>query len=612
MPTIPFPQQGQLAADFTGPRQRGGGVRVDRSELQNAYSTLKQATGTGVRIPLVDVSSGLQNLGQGISNVGNQMLKVQEQNQKLTDARIMADVQTAWELDQDKLKLKLQEEKDPNQWGRIAEEHTQQFISSVNTEGMTEMARHHLMENYLKTQASNRVTTAQFNGVMENERRTSNSLTASAEVAVRNKNPAGYVQAEKTKEGLGIQTTQETALNILKHADVMNNEVYQSITTNINDALKRGSVAEARAVIDKHPDAKFLYPDQLEHINSVVNVAESKALTDDMIAKDPKRFLNDVLDAQQGKGNAALKDVNPAELKDLEDRARQRIQLNSNQVTADAADDVATGVLKTPAQLYQPRYLNMSASDKKHVQVILEKQAAEGKKFNNQAWMAYATGIPSIKPGTPQGELDAAQMQSFINIQFAGDAQKPYRDRLLSMLDRHMNGSPADADNQAQKILLDGFKAGGFGVTEVPYDPGRTPGIMSSIMAGITGNSSWLEYREPTSLTPEDQARLNQPDKIAGEKNAMKLRPGQKVVDQRAYADAQKMLFDAQTHIEEMRKQGKTEKEMVDFARSALRVSAIRGIVKPQTTPVPAAQKLQKVTDLLNNLPEPNNTLFPN
>jgi len=484
---------------------------------------------------------------------------------------------------------------------------------------MTEDAKQHLVDNWLKTQISKSNTTYLLNGVMENQRRTGASLDANADMAERNYNPLGFVEAEKAKEEAGLQTTEQTANNIEMRSYRMRDKAQNEIGSEINDLLKQGKPQEAKALFEQDSmRMKFLQSGSEYWYKSTENAID-KAITyqgyEEMMATTPDVFLAELKKARAGEKVKLFDGASQAELLDLENKTYQVIQGESNKVTYDAKNAVESGTLISPAGLNDPHYNKMSPVDKKVILYALEDRRINGTKLNEKAWMSFATGMTSIEPNTPKGKLEAAQMKNFIGILFPGKNLESYRQALEDMLDTHMKGSSSDADNQAQKILLDTFKAGGFGVTEVPYDPGRKPGIMSGIMAGLTGDPSWLESRDPTSLTPEDQARLNQPDKIAGEKNRMKLKPGMPVIDQKAWSNAQKILFDAQLHVSEMRKQGKTDKEIMEYALQvrdkARRDPAFQSMVKPQSTPAPATQRLQKATDLLNKLPEPSNTLFP-
>ena len=631
MPVIRYAPPVQ--AEFNGPRVAPAGDRVDSSGALRALDSVKQEIGNAPNIPTPNFS-GFQQLGAGMQQGGEAVMETMKRNQALTDARIAADVQTGAMDRADQLKLKLQAEKDPNKWADLAAQDTADYVSSVNTEGMSEPAAHHLTENYLKRWQNDTITRATYNGVMQNEEETRKRLDAMSELGAMKKNPELVVSALNEKEHLGLYGSPEEKKLELEHKMAITNSIAETeVGTAFNDAIKANKIGEAEAIITDHPSVKFLHPEQVLHMNNVLDAAKQKQMAGDFLATNPKGFMSDVMTAQLGDGKFTssqsekfLKSKTPAELQEFQDMAFQRIQQDSNQALATAENDLADGTLKMPGQLSpnkdnpsSARYVGLSPSDKQHVEKIMARQAIEGKKLNPDIWMKYANVIPTITPGTPAAQLAAAQLGSFINIEFAGENQKVFRESLQSMLKDQMDGSPAASSNGAIKLITEGFKAGGFGVTEVPYSAGNQPWAISApidviysiygdVVAGITGNTKDLKTYDQrrqervvpaTPLTPEQQYFVD---------HGGKLKEGTKVIDIQRQAEAQKQEHEAIVHLMEMRKAGASEKDQYDYAQSVLKTSALRGMV-PAEAPKPSTeQRLNKATSVLQEID--NNPLF--
>lgn len=607
---LPIQLPGQVNANFESMRQTGGGVKVSTEELQNALGGLKGAVGMAVRIPVPDMS-GIQDLGRGIAQVGEGMQQLIEKNRRVNDTRIAAETQTKVQLFANDLEVELAQEKDPSRLGEIAERRVNDFLSTVSTDGMSPEAAHHLTENYLKTWKSNIVTKATINGYVRNEQRMVQSLDASASLARKARNPEGVVRAVNSKVEMGAITPEQGALEISDHKDAQNQDANASVTQAVRDELAAGRTAGARAVFDQHPDTKFLLPNQLAHLDSVISAAEGKQTINNIVAEDPEKVIKDVEQAKLGKAPEYLKGYEPSQLAEIKDIAFSVSQKNSNQALTNAVEDYNDGALRSPAQLRgNHRYAGLNATDRAFITGTLEKQAAEGRKFDPKMWNVYSAMIDSIPVGTEEGKLAAAVLETRASLQFAGDNQKVYREHIINILRKHMDGSPAEADNTALKIINDAFKAGQLGTFEVPYAPPAEGGFVAKMIDTLSPLTQLgilpKIAKEPTpgtAITPQQQAFIDAGGKI---------KEGTKVIDIQRQSIAAKEKMEAEARILEMRQRGATEREMNEYARGVVKKMSLRGVVSPSVqTLLPSTEKLKKATDVLDNVIQRSSLLPP-
>lgn len=130
----------EVNADFSTPRQTGGGLRLDFSPQQSSFARINQAIGQGPRYREVDVSSGGQAVAGVMDYAGAQMSKLLARNQEITDQRKLFENETTLRVAQEQIALEIAQEKDPTKHREIFERRFGEAVQGLNYEGMSPYA----------------------------------------------------------------------------------------------------------------------------------------------------------------------------------------------------------------------------------------------------------------------------------------------------------------------------------------------------------------------------------------------------------------------------------------------------------------------------------------
>ena len=599
MPIIPFITPGGVNADFSTARQSGNTSRTDSREIQDAFRQVGASISAGPRfvMPRYD---GLVDLGKGVQQLGNHIADVRIRNQQVTDTRLGMEGETHLKLSEDALSIKLRQEKDPLKWEGIATEHVANAIAGLNTEGMSEQAKAHLMEAFVPRWRSEQVTKATLNGMIRNESEMRSAALARVEIAKQQRDPASMRQVLNTLVDQHAMTEDEATSHFMSNVAEMGSALAKETEMRVNLALNdpRGpQVATARAILE---DVRFtggadkvrLDPVQSDYLHQKVQQAEVESTVRDMIAVDPAGVL---LEFDKPDSTLNKMGITPAQAQKLQDMAFERVQQNSSQTVVVAADDLQSGVLKTPEQLNtSPRYSKLTPSAKAKVFAALTNSG----KNDKAEWLSFATDKISSLPVTGDAVKDTqtrSELEADIHLRFDG----PLQAGLLKLVDEHFSPNTRGAVSMALSTVDHAFKTGVLGNYVVPYqEPTNKTDWKELVRLGfdwtevykkISTGKPDISIRVPgTPLTPADQAALGTTDR----KGNPLIFQGKPVVDASLYESAQKRYETIRLTLMEMAKRGATDQQIMQYAEDAARTVPLQSI-STQPNPQTPAEKLR-------------------
>lgn len=189
MPTIPISQVGLLGANFASPKQSGPGIRVNAGQAINAAEGLSRAIGNAPRKPVEDFR-GLQDLAQGIGDVGQATGEIAARNQNNIDLERATQAEIAIQRAEMELKSQIDQEQDFNKWGEIAGNQIKGLRESIDLNGVSKDTATRIEAELAKFQGRAEIG-VKYGSLAAQERRTIDTLLAKRAMAVENKDDAG-------------------------------------------------------------------------------------------------------------------------------------------------------------------------------------------------------------------------------------------------------------------------------------------------------------------------------------------------------------------------------------------------------------------------------------
>jgi hypothetical protein len=620
--SIRIPVSNEFGIDApSSPRLPSSVEGINFRGASDGINSVRAAIGSKRRVKAEDFS-GVIALGQGVANLGQNLSEIAQRNQSLTNTRWAASFEAKKSQSDDQLNVLLAKEKDPNKHTELAKKHTSDFIAGLNYEGVSEDQRQHVEQNVLPTWQSKTVTGVTLNAVNRNEKRAAEELQALVDIGVDKRKPEMVVAGYRSMFNEGLIGGNQLQSLIEGAVGKISQNVNAEITSGINDNLARGNTAGAIAAYENHPDNLLLEKKYREPIIQTLTVAKETSAFQDLAAIDPNKALDVVSKLQKGEnvegfGNSTAS-RSPAKLQEWDDFVRRRIFSDDQQAQSDAANAVLEGKLVTERQLdqdYWGKRLTLTGRLKIGEMLSTMKQEKMANDPDRKEWGKIASTILQLgAPQTPQDYLDYADHEREIKMRTAGE----YRDKLLEMLAAQKNGAPDDAVRPALRILGEAFDDKNYYVPyqqETPAESGLKYWLKRGVKAIATQGAT-----EFFGATPQQQAKqgtaVNAKTRI--DVAAEKVKQGQAVIDQRLAEQANKAMIEGVRKVKKMQMEGKTEKEITEFAHTYKRTNAIRfGITPTQAPPVSKEEKeIEKANAIIdkNDISydaEPTNSLVP-
>lgn len=326
----------EVNANFSTPRQRGDGLRLDFSPQQSAFARINQAIGQGPRYRPVDVSSGGHAVAGVMDWAGNKMQKLIERNQEITDQRKLFQNETKLKAAQEQIALEITGEKDPTKHGEIYERRFGEAMQSLDFEGMSPYATEVMRQQADRLQKLGAIRT-QMDSFKANEGLLLDEVDAGRKAAVATGNMAEVGRLNKARAEITGESENTTMHRTVLDGLAAGENARARTADEVNNLLELGRPEDALTLLQTD---EYLALPQNENEKTVLikKVETSKAMTEFKTSMliDPKATKK-ALDSGE---SPYLKNATPEMGADMKKMVDIEVATRSNRSLNQIADDI--------------------------------------------------------------------------------------------------------------------------------------------------------------------------------------------------------------------------------------------------------------------------------
>lgn len=595
MPSLSI-QLPQVNADYRSPVISGSGAaRTSNAEQIRALEELKTA-GSGVRIPVPDYAAGTNALGQGLMDVGKNAMSIMQRRQELQSLDKQMTIEAKSAVMQAELDAELKGIQDPSLWEEHAAKKIDTFVSSIDTTGMDERAAMHVKEIFVPTLQGKLMAAVKGKATIEQENKTRQTGFNLLNLAKEAKDPVLTAQSINTLWKSGLINDDEYKLYLLNSGREISKRALNDLMQKLKTDQENGDSGTAKERLASDEDAKKLMPEDRYHAETFVKDMDKMQTLANEASVNPYGVIMEANKALAGQKSDMFDKfkLQPYQIDQARKNAETQLGYLDQQAFEEGINMLATSPSALKVALENPDEARFAWLSPGRKALLTDKLNNIKKEPDGREFIAFASAIeemPRAVNASPEDRLFITQWQADVKARFSPEQSS----MLLQMQDEHWKGSGAEVGSDAIKKLSKAFKDGYLGNYKVPYVENYNPGYFAKKFGA--------EPIEGTPLSPADQARTQLPAKIDGRVNEAKLLPGEPVVDQRLYQQAAQAFDRAKQQAVQMRKEGKTEKEINDFIDSIIKTVPLKkaAITNPATL-FPSLDQRQDVSKELLQL----------
>ena len=582
MPFIPLPVEpgSPVQGDYQAPVNPGTGERVSSAPTEQALQGLHDVVATGPRIQ-PHSTSGLEELGKGVQQLGDDALQIMRKNQRVTDIGALSQATTAFAVGDLELKQKLDKVTDPDKAVQIAQDHYSDLIGSIDTSKMSDLARAHF-DALANREQQMGVVKAKYGAVQTNEATTFQALKSQVQLGIEQRNPQMALSAVGAMVSNKMVPPETGAVMSYTASKQIGDGNIGDATQKVNDMVAQGQFEDARQYLETNKalsNSHGLFPQgemaKRDMLRTVDNGEKTAIITSD-ITRDPQGAYKALDNTQEmGMSKAGtyeyrvkspdpnipdkMLQLTPAEMSKFKEHAYIQVQNNSTQDLKKFADDMVTGVVRNKDDINTVRYPGFTPSALQDAKDAFfnATEKNDPKAFINFWQGAQEMGYPG---DDPKKKADLARYQATAALRFDGSMKK----QLDEKFDELFKGDPGSDKALVGKYITSVVKPQDV---QVPLE--RPKPANSSALTGVGdwlkdtfGTSGLVPTTTPakpgTPLQPNEAMKVAQPETLPdGSKNPRYIKEGTLVPDAQLAAERTKLLLDMTQRSNEMLKQGK-------------------------------------------------------